>query len=197
MHRVLIVGTSGSGKTTLGRALARRLGVPFVETDALCHAANWTEVADEVLAARLEAAMEPNGWVVDNGYPRKAGDLVLHCADTVVWIDVPLPVSQWRLFCRSLRNVVRREELWNGNTQSVRRAFWGRNCLAAWAIRTHYALRRTIGARIERAPNQPTLVRLRSRRQIRVWFDAQPVRLPARREDHREAVRLPRASRRP
>src|SRR5438093_8405952 len=38
MRRVSVVGGSGSGKTTTGRAIADRLGVPFVETDAL----HWT-----------------------------------------------------------------------------------------------------------------------------------------------------------
>ena len=35
MRHVVLVGLSGSGKSTIGRALARRLGRPFVDTDAL------------------------------------------------------------------------------------------------------------------------------------------------------------------
>jgi len=35
MPRIYVVGASGSGTTTLGVALAKRLGVPHVETDAL------------------------------------------------------------------------------------------------------------------------------------------------------------------
>jgi adenylate kinase family enzyme len=165
-RRVLVIGTSGSGKTTLGRCLAANAGVPFVETDALCHGPNWTEVGDDVLKERLETAMRSPGWVIDNGYPRKAGDIVLHHADTVIWIDLPLAITEWRLIRRSLRNILRAEDLWNGNRQTVRRAFWGRDSLAAWGIRTHFDLRRSIPDRINRAPNTPNLVRLRSRRQV-------------------------------
>ena len=44
MRRVCLIATaSGNGKTTVGRQLARRLGVPFVELDALHHGPNWTE----------------------------------------------------------------------------------------------------------------------------------------------------------
>jgi adenylate kinase family enzyme len=172
-RRVLIVGTSGSGKTTLAKTLSARLGVPFVESDALCHTADWTEVGDQLFRSRMISAIDRPGWVVDNGYPRKVGDLVLHRAEVVLWIDLPLGLSQWRLFRRSVRNVIRREELWNGNKQSLRRAFWGRDCLAAWAIRTHFGLRRTFPSRVASAPNRPELVRFRSRRQLREWLRSQ------------------------
>ena len=37
---VVVMGVSGSGKSTVGVALARRLGVPFVDADALHPPAN-------------------------------------------------------------------------------------------------------------------------------------------------------------
>jgi shikimate kinase len=50
MRRVAIIASaSGNGKTTVERALAERLGAPFVEFDALVHGPNWTETPDDEL----------------------------------------------------------------------------------------------------------------------------------------------------
>lgn len=44
MRRVAVVGNSGSGKSTFAAELARRLGVPWVELDAVFHQPGWTEL---------------------------------------------------------------------------------------------------------------------------------------------------------
>jgi adenylate kinase family enzyme len=64
--RINVVGTSGNGKTTFSRALAARLGVPYVELDALNHGPNWAEASDEDFRRRVAAAIQGrDGWVVD------------------------------------------------------------------------------------------------------------------------------------
>jgi gluconokinase len=42
---IVVMGVSGSGKSTVGSALARRLGVPFVDADALHPLANVAKMA--------------------------------------------------------------------------------------------------------------------------------------------------------
>jgi shikimate kinase len=57
MRKVAIIASaSGNGKTTLGRELAQRMGVEFVELDALVHGPGWTETPDDVLVAQLAPA---------------------------------------------------------------------------------------------------------------------------------------------
>lgn len=46
MERFFLVGYMGCGKSTLGRRLARRLGVPFVDTDTLVERHEGASVAD-------------------------------------------------------------------------------------------------------------------------------------------------------
>jgi adenylate kinase family enzyme len=170
MRRINVIGASGNGKSTVARELARRLGLPYVELDALNHGPNWTEASDEDFTRAVAAATEDAGWVVDGNYRRKLGDLVLEQADTIVWLDQPLPLVLWRLWLRTLRRIRRREELWNGNRESWRGAFAGRDSLFAWAIRSHVRDRRQLAGELARFP-ELRVVRLRSPAAVRRFLE--------------------------
>ena len=137
-RRIAVVSTaSACGKTTLGRTLAEKLGATFVELDALVHGPGWVETPDEVLRAKVAPILEQERWVVDGNYRRRVGDLVLPRADLVVWLDLPVRVWLPRLAWRTLRRDITREELWNGNRESLRAAVWGRDSLFGFALRTY------------------------------------------------------------
>ena len=168
MKRIAVIASaSGSGKTTLGRELARRLGVRFVELDALYHGPDWTEATPEELRERVEPLLAGDGWVVDGSYRSKLGDLVLERADTVVWLDLPRRVWLPRLLARTVRRIVRREELWGGNRETWRNVLLGRDSLVLFAVRAYPRNRRRNPVDLARFP----VVRLRSRREVRRWLD--------------------------
>jgi adenylate kinase family enzyme len=164
-RRVLVLGASGNGKTTVARALAARLGVPHVELDALHHGPNWSEPPAEEFRRVVATALAGDGWIADGDYSSKLGDLVLERAETVVWLDQPLALILWRLWRRTSRRIRRGEELWSGNRESWRTAFWGRESLFAWTIRTFFRKRRTLPERFARHPHLE-VVRLRSPRAV-------------------------------
>ena len=138
----IISSASGNGKTTLGRELAARLEVPFVELDALVHGPDWVETPDDDLRAQVEPIVESDAWVIDGAYRGKLGDLVLDAADVVVWLDLPLRVWLPRLIRRTARRIRRREELWNGNRETLVNVIWGRESLLVFAVRSHFRRRR-------------------------------------------------------
>ena len=173
IDRISIQGISGSGKTTLADALAARLDIPHVETDALVHGPGWTEMPDGELRARLEELMAGGRWVIDSDYRRKIGTMVLERAQTVVWLDLPLHVCMRRLWRRTRRRMRGDEELWNDNRESWRGAFWGRESLFVWAIRKHFAQRRTLPELFARPElGHLEVVRLRSPAAVERWLES-------------------------
>jgi shikimate kinase len=133
---VVIASASGCGKSTVARALASSLDTPYIELDAIHHQARWTELDADELRRRVEPIVAGDRWVIDGSYRSKLGDLVLERADTVVWLDLPRRVWLPRLLRRTARRVVLREELWNGNRESLRGVFGGRDSLIAFALRS-------------------------------------------------------------
>jgi len=173
LRRVNVRGSSGSGKTTTSQRLAGLLEVPFIELDALHHGPNWSEPTAEVFRTRVEAAMAeaPDGWVIDGGYHSKLEDLVLERADTLVWLDLPLRVSLRRLWRRTWRRIIRREELWAGNRESIRTAFLIKDSLFAWTIRRHRPARRALAERIAGHPHL-RVVHLRSAMDVERFLES-------------------------
>ena len=167
MRRVAIIASaSGNGKTTLGRALAARLGVRFVELDALVHGPNWAETPDAELRALVLPILAEEGWVIDGSYSRKLGTLVLDAADTVVWLDLPIRVWLPRLVRRTGRRITGREPLWNGNKENLLTAVWGRESLFGYALTQHYRKRRDYPTELAPYP----VTRLRSARAVDRWL---------------------------
>ena len=167
MRRVNVRGSSGSGKTTTSKRLAEVLGVPHVELDALHHGPNWAEPTAEDFRERVQAAIAaaPDGWIIDGSYAAKLGDLVLEQADTLVWLDLPLRVCLRRLWRRTWGRIIRHEELWSGNRESIRTAFLIKDSLFAWTIKRHRPGRRLMVERITRNAHL-TVVHLRSAREV-------------------------------
>jgi adenylate kinase family enzyme len=175
MRRVCVLASaSGNGKTTFARALAVRLRVPFHELDALNHGPGWTEATPDELASAVRAIVADDAWVIDGAYRVKLGDLVLASADTVVWLDLALHVWLPRLLARTTRRVVHREELWNGNRETLGKAF-SRDSVVLHALRTHRRRRRDYPLQLARF--HP--VRLRSEAEVDAFLAAAPGVPPA------------------
>jgi adenylate kinase family enzyme len=135
-QRIAVIGTTGSGKTALAAQLALRLGVAHIELDALYWEPNWAEAPLDVFRARVTQALSLDTWTADGNYS-KVRDIVWGCADSVVWLNYSLPVILGRLTKRTLHRVVTREELWNGNRENLREAFFSRNSILLWALKTY------------------------------------------------------------
>lgn len=139
MERVVVIGTSGTGKTTVARALADRLGVAHLELDAVHHLPGWRPLPTERFRDEIAHFLgRHDRWVVDGNYAA-VRDLLWPVADTVVWLDLSRARTMWRITTRSLRRVVTREVLWNGNRERLGMLLsWDPEAsIIRWAWTTH------------------------------------------------------------
>ena len=168
MRRVAVVGSPGSGKSTLARRRAARLGVAPVELDSIFHQPGWTALPADQFRAVVETAVASDGWVVDGNYSA-VQDLVWAAADTVVWLDLPRSLVMRRVSVRTVRRVLTRERLWNGNREPWTNLYHpdpDRNIIRyAWVQHAVYA--EQYAAEMEDPANAHLeFVRLRSPREV-------------------------------
>lgn len=141
---VSVVGSSGSGKSTLARELGAQLGVAVLELDNVFHQPGWTPLPADDFREAVSAWIDrhPEGWVVEGNYSAVRA-LVWARADTVVWFDLPRWKVMRRVVPRTLRRVLTREELWNGNRELLTNLYsleMERN-IVVWSWRRHPVLR--------------------------------------------------------
>jgi len=177
VRRVSVIGTTGSGKTTFARALGAVIGAPHVELDALFWEAGWKMAELETFRARVRSAISGERWVVDGNY-RAAGalELIWSRADTVVWLDYPLPFVLSRLLRRIVARIRDGAELWpgTGNRETVRNSFFTRDPLPWFAVRTHRGRRRRLSEVLARPEFAHLAVhRFREPPEAERWLEAQ------------------------
>ena len=163
MKKVAIVtSASGSGGTTVGREIAARLDLPFYELDAIFWEPNWTEPDSDDFRARVAEIVATDSWVIDGSYQSWIGQLVLGSADVVVWLDLPMRIWLPRLLRRTVSRARSDEELWDGNRESLTKAFASRDSLILFTLKHYRGRRRLYPGRFA----EYRVVRLRSQSEI-------------------------------
>jgi adenylate kinase family enzyme len=139
----VVIGTTSSGKSTLARRLSERLGLDFIELDALHWQANWRPAEPEEFRAGVKKATGSNAWVVAGNYS-EVRDLIWPKAQAVVWLDYPFLIVFWRLLKRTVRRGFTQEELWNGNREKFwwHLKLWSDESLFHWLFKTYWRRKR-------------------------------------------------------
>ena len=184
MRRVSVVGSTGTGKTSYARRLAEILDVPHIELDAIVWQPNWTLLPADEFRARVAERMAAQGWVVDGNYGgAEVRPMVWARADTIIWLDFSLAVIYRRLLRRTLARIRDKQELWpgTGNRETIRNAFFSRESLFWWALKTYWRRKRNYAA-LFALPEYAHAARLRFRTPTEAerWLDAQRARSAAR-----------------
>jgi hypothetical protein len=98
--KIYIMGGAGSGKTTLCLWLAEMLGYPCYELDRV----GWTAAGKVPLQQRLAAVDEilaQPQWITEGAFLWWT-DSLLAAAEVIVWLDLPFPITGWRIIKRHM-----------------------------------------------------------------------------------------------
>lgn len=173
-HKIVVIGTTCSGKSTLAKGLAERLGLDFIELDAIHWQPNWTPIEPEAFRERVGAATRSGSWVAAGNY-RVVRDLVWPRAETVIWLDLPFHVVFWRLLKRTVHRGWTQEELWNGNREKFwwHLKLWSEESLFHWLFKTYWRRKREIPDALSLPPHRHLqLIHLKSAREAGVWLES-------------------------
>ena len=170
----MIVGGSGSGKSTVGRALGEALDLPVCHLDRIYWGPAWTPLSQEVRDAALARVFALPGYVLEGGSPATYEVRLADC-DTLIWLDLGLPLRLVRIWARVGRNRGRsRPDLPPDSPEDhpvhVRRfwrQFW-RNLRQERSLLADLAARAAPGIKV---------VRLTSRRAVRDFLAAHGARI--------------------
>lgn len=153
-RRIHVVGNTSAGKSTLASQLAETLGVDFVELDALNWLPGWVglNATDPTeFERRIAEATSGDGWVVAGSYSSFSENVFWDRLETVIWLDLPLPLVLYRVVTRSWRRWRSRELLWGTNYERFfpQLAVWRKqDSLVWWAITQQQRKRRAMLAKM-------------------------------------------------
>ena len=152
-HRIHVIGSSCSGKSSLAERLARTLALPLVELDALNWEPNWVGLSTtdpDEFERRLRDATADDAWIVAGSYARFSERVFWPRLETVIWLDLPLPLLMARALTRSWRRWRSKQLLWGTNYERFwsQLMVWRKDDSLLWWIATQH--RRKRRAMIER-----------------------------------------------
>ncbi|TAJ19027.1 MAG: adenylate kinase [Dehalococcoidia bacterium] len=141
-RRIACIGSTTSGKTTLAGQLGALLDVPAVDLDGLIWEPGWREAHVDVFRDRIRHALAGDGWVTSGNYIGDAQDLIWPRLDTVIYLDMSIPLLVRRVLTRSWgrRGVL----LWGTNYETFwpHLKVWSRDSLIYFALTTTRRRRR-------------------------------------------------------
>ncbi|MEO5690882.1 MAG: AAA family ATPase [Candidatus Saccharimonadales bacterium] len=134
MKRILIIGPTGAGKTTLAKKISNKLKIPHTELDSIYHQKNWQPINNGLFREIVYDIAGSDQWIMCGNYYSKLGAELWDRADTVIWCDYSFPLVFKRLFMRTMRRGIKKQELWNGNTECLYIHLFTKDSLFLWLI---------------------------------------------------------------
>jgi adenylate kinase family enzyme len=112
MKRVAVFGNAGGGKSTLARQLAEITGLPLHVLDKLQFKEGGAAVPHDEYLKLHAGLLTRETWIID-GYGDSATVFErLAAADTLIYVDLTLPIHFWRVTKRLIKGLFADPEGW-------------------------------------------------------------------------------------
>ena len=136
-NKIIILGSSCSGKTTLGKRLAKINHAKPIDLDDLNWLPGWKSRSTVEMIAKLENEIwGEKKWIISGNY-RDTHSLTMPKATCVIWLDFRLRLVLWRMLKRTIKRIVTKEEICNGNRETIYGTFFDKDNLFSYTIHTY------------------------------------------------------------
>ena len=99
----MVIGVSaGAGKSAFARRLGELTGIEVTYLDRLYWKPDWVEASLEEFAEAQQQVVPNDRWIIEGNYTRTINIREPH-ADTVIYLDLPLPVCLYRVLKRRVQ----------------------------------------------------------------------------------------------
>ncbi len=112
MKKIAVFGKPGSGKSTLSKSLTSVTGIQLHQLDSIVYKKNGDLVDRETYDKAHENILAADSWIIDGFGPMASFNKRLEAADTLIYIDLPYPVSYWFVTKRFLKGLFVKPEGW-------------------------------------------------------------------------------------
>lgn len=120
MKKIAVFGKPGSGKSTISKALAVTTGIELHQLDSIVYKANGEFVERKVFDLAHDNIINSESWIIDGFGPLGAFNARLDAADTLVYIDLPYPISYWFVTKRLLKALFVKPEGWPDGSSVIK-----------------------------------------------------------------------------
>ncbi|MEZ9336524.1 adenylate kinase [Vibrio splendidus] len=120
MKKVAVFGKPGSGKSTISKALALATGLELHQLDSIVYKANGEFVEREAFDLAHDNILNSESWIIDGFGPLGSFNTRLDAADTLIYIDLPYPISYWFVTKRMLKGLFVKPEGWPDGSSVIK-----------------------------------------------------------------------------
>lgn len=166
--RVLVYGVTGSGKSAAAARIADRLRVKCHLADELAWEVGWKPVDPGVQRDRFAGIAAAESWVLDTAYSAWA-DVVLPRAALIVALDYPRWFSLQRLVRRTVRRVMTKEPVCNGNVETLGTSL-SSDSILRWHFQS-FSRKRAFMRKMHAATEGPQVLLIRRPGDLERWIN--------------------------